>query len=62
MIGMNIDINRDVAVRFDGDGRPVNCWGEIIYWQPGQRMVVSSELMESILRAREEIDDQGSES
>lgn len=56
----NIDINRDIAVGFDVAGRPVNCWGEIIYWQPGQRMVVSNELMESMLRAREEIDDRGS--
>ena len=53
----NIDINRDVTVGFDRDGRPVNYWGDIIPWQPGQRICVSNELMESILRAREEIDD-----
>lgn len=55
---MDIDINRDVTVGFDIAGRPVNCWGDIIYWQPGQRMIVSDELMKSILRAREEIEEE----
>lgn len=55
---MNIDINRDVAVRFDTNGRPVNCWGDIIPWQPEKTIHVSDELMESILRAREEIEEE----
>lgn len=55
---MNIDINRDVAVGFDKDGRPVNCWGEIVSWQLGKGLCVSNELMESILRAREEIEEE----
>jgi len=54
----NIDINRDVAVRFDVDGRPINHWGDIIPWRPEQRLCVSNELMENILRAREEIDEE----
>jgi len=52
---LNIDINKDMVVGFDGDGRPINCRGEIVLRKPGTEMVVSGELMESILRAREEL-------
>jgi len=55
---MNVDINQDVVVGFDRDGRPLNSWGEVVSWQPGESMCVSNELMESIFRAREEIEEE----
>jgi len=54
---MNIDINRDIVVGFDRDGRPINCWGEIVFWQPRNEMCVSKKLLEDLLRAREEIEE-----
>lgn len=55
---MNIDINRDVVVGFDGDGRPVNSQGELVSWKPGTRRLMSKELLESWRRARKEIKDE----
>jgi len=56
---MNVDINQDVVVGFDKDGRLLNSWGEIVSRQPGESICVSNELMESILRAQELIEPEG---
>lgn len=53
---MNIDINRDVAVGFDRDGNPLNYIGEEIPSGKGKRLLMSKELLDSLRRARKEID------
>lgn len=55
---MNIDINQDVVVGFDRDGRPLNCWGEIVPSREdgSKRMLFSKEILDSLRRARKLIE------
>jgi len=58
---MNIDINRDVAVRFDGDGNPLNYLGEKIPSGKGKTLFMSKELLDSFRRARKLIEPEQNE-
>jgi len=52
---MNIDINKDIAVCFDRDGRPLNCYGEVIP-RKGFKVVVNQKLGAALRRAQKEIE------
>ena len=50
---MNIDINENVAVGFDGmTGQPLDCYGEVIPHKLGERLKVSHKLGASLRRAQ----------
>lgn len=50
---MNIDINQDVVVGFDRDGRPLNHLGEIVPDGGGKRrLLFNVELLKSLRKAR----------
>ena len=54
---MNIDINKDVVVGFDPDGRPLNHLGETLSDGGGKkRMLFSAELLNSLREARKLIE------
>ncbi len=55
---MNVDIDRDVVVGFDGDGKPLNHLGDLVPYRPGTRLFFSSKLLDGIRSVRNHILDE----
>ena len=53
---MDIDINENVAVCFNQDGQPVDCYGEVIPHKLGERLKTSHKLGASLRRAQKLIE------
>ncbi len=49
---MNIDINENVAVCFNRNGQPLDCYGDVIPHKLGEKLKVSDKLGVSLRRAQ----------